>query len=224
MIKAVVFDLWETLIPATIDFVHLASLLKKGKVPMHDFLRRYELAVQLKKYRGVEELRKDFFKAFGEENKETLEEELYEVFFNRFDKIRYYPEAEEVLKKLKSEGYKLALLSNTESVHASEIVKKLSFEKYFDALCFSFEIGAIKPDEKVFRCALNELKIKPSEALMVGNSLRSDIGGAQKVGMHTCWINRKERPIDSVTVKSEFEISSLDKIFWVLGELNSNQK
>jgi len=224
MIKAIVFDLWETLIPATIDFVHLGSLIKTGGIPLNDFTFRYEKAVQLKKYKNFEELRKDFFKEFNQESNELLEKELYEIFFNRFDKIHFYPEVEKNLVKLKAQGYKLGLLSNTENLHAGDVAKKLKLENYFDAICLSFEIGALKPDKKAFAAVLKKLKVKPSEALMVGNSLRSDVGGAQSSGLHNCWLNRSSNHTGFGKAKPEFEILSLNDIYKVLGALNGSKK
>jgi len=224
MIKVIVFDLWETLIPASIDFVHVASIARHEHISLEDFIVRYEKAVQLKKYKDFEALRKDFFKAFKQEDKEDLERELYEVFLNRFDKIHFYPQVESTLSKLKSKGYKLALLSNTESIHAEEIKKRLHFENYFDFIGFSFELHALKPAPKTFNAVLKKLKVKPSEALMIGNSLHSDIAGSKAVGMHSCWINRNERSPDARGVKPEFEIPSLNEIFKILGALNVQEK
>jgi len=224
MIKAIVFDLWRTLIPATIDFVHLAALIKEENVSVPEFVERYEKAVQLKKYKNFEELRKDFFDAFSEEPNELLEQEIYEVYTNRFDKIRFFPETEKVLRKLKAEGYKLGLLSNTESLKAKELEDRLHFKDFFDEIVYSFEINAIKPDPKAFSAILKKLKVKPEEALMVGDSLRSDILGAQGVGMHNCLVNRLGKVLDSAKAKPEFEVKSLDEVFRALGVLNAQSK
>jgi len=221
VIKAVVFDFWRTLVPATIDFVHLESLLKKSNSNLDKFIPKYEGAVQLKKYSSFDQLRKDFFGAFKEENNNVLEQELYEIYVNRFDKINFFPDVVPCLSKLRSQGYKLGLLSNMESLGAKEAEEKLRLKEYFDALCYSYEIGVLKPDKKAFLYALKKLGVKPSEALMVGDSLRSDIAGAQGTGMHTCWLNRTGKIIDAAYAKPEFEITSLDYIYRVLGVLNA---
>ena len=51
------------------------------------------------------------------------------------------------------------------------------------------EYGIGKPDERVFRHALDQLGIDPSEAWMVGDRLEHDIGGAQSVGIYAIWVD-----------------------------------
>jgi putative hydrolase of the HAD superfamily len=222
MIKVIVFDLWNTLIPATIDFVRLKSLTKKGNSSLSEFIGRYERATQLKKYGSFEELRADFFNEFKGNEKFLGEEELYEIYFNRMDKINFFPDVEKNLVALKKEGYALALLSNTESVNAKAISKKLNLTKYFDYLFFSFDLGFVKPDKGAFLGALSKMGFGPQEALMVGDSLRSDINGSKNVGMHNCLINRSGNIFDVDKAKPDFEIKSLDGLFGVLKVLNSN--
>ena len=132
---------------------------------------------------------------------------------------------EQTLKKLKKEGYKIALLSKTESVQQKSLEKKIKLTNYFDFLGYSFEIGAVKPDKKMFQTVLSHFNILPSEAIMVGDSIRSDIGGAQSVGIHNCLIqwdklDRKYHP----EIKPEFKITKLDEILIILGDLNEKVK
>ncbi|MFA5764103.1 MAG: HAD family hydrolase [archaeon] len=221
MIKVVIFDLWRTLIPATIDFTHLFSLIKQTSLSVPEFVHEYEEAVQKKNYKNFEELHEDFLNYFKQEKTEILEQELNEIYFNRFDKIYYFPEVEATLKKLKKQGYKIALLSNTESIQQKKLEEKLKLKEYFDFLGYSFEIGAIKPDKKMFQTVLNNFKVKPDEAIMIGDSLRSDVGGAQSVGIHNCLITRDEfEKKFHPSIKPEFKITKLDELFRILGELN----
>ena len=224
MIKLIIFDLWRTLIPATIDFVHLFSLIKQTSLTVPEFVHEYEEAVQKKKYKNFEELHADFLNHFKQEKTEILEQELYEIYYNRFDKIYFYPEVEKTLIKLKKEGYKIALMSNTESLRQKEMEEKLKFKEYFDYLGYSFEIGEIKPHPKTFKTVLSHFNLDPKETLMVGDSLRSDIGGSQEMRMHNCQIERDhmEKKFHP-SIKPEFKITKLDEIFNVLGELDASK-
>ena len=224
MIKLVIFDLWRTLIPATIDFTHLFSLVNKSGMEIHEFVVKYEDAVQKKHYKDFEELRKDFFNYFGQVDNDLLEQELDEMYHNRFDKIYFYPEVEKTLIKLKEQGYSLALMSNTESLRQKDLEEKLKLKEYFDFLGYSFEIGAIKPDKKTFETVLSHFDVKKDEVIMVGDSIRSDVGGAQEMGLHNCLVERDN--IDKKyhpTIKPEFKITKLDEIFRILGVLNEKK-
>jgi 2-haloalkanoic acid dehalogenase type II len=221
LIKLIVFDLWNTLIPATIDFVRLSSMARHEGKSLSEFIERYERATQLKVYKNFDELKKDFFDAFNWESKEWLEKELQEVYTNRFDKIDFFPDVPSNLVELREKGYKLALLSNTESLGAKMLERKLNLKDYFDLLEYSFEAKAIKPDSKAFEAVLTKLNISPGKALMVGDSLRSDVAGAQKIGMHNCLINRLGKVIDAKSgIKPEFEVKSFSELRRVLGVLN----
>jgi putative hydrolase of the HAD superfamily len=220
LIKVIVFDLWNTLIPTTIDWPHLYSLIGKQHIRLGDFIARYERATQIKNYKDFEDFRKDFLKEFGPDS-DLLEQELYEVYVNRLDKIYFFPEVVEVLKKLKKEGYKLALLSNTENIAFDKVEARLRLSEYFDFLGLSCNIKAVKPDAKMFDSIIKKFKVSSREVLMVGDSLRSDIAGAKSAGMHSAWINRKGKSFDFAKIKPEFELNTLKDIYKVVGVLNA---
>lgn len=224
VIKVIVFDLWNTLVPATIDWPHLISLTKKEHMNLGEFIGKYESATQTKRIDSYDDLRKSFFAAFDQFDNLLLEQELYEVFINRLDKIGFFPDVEHNLIKLKSQGYKLALLSNTENIAFEKVKEKTNLEKYFDFFCLSCDVGTIKPDKKMYDCVLKKGHVLPKEALMVGDSLRSDITGAQNSKMHACWLNRPKKSFDLANIKAEFEINTLDDIYRVLGVLNGESK
>jgi 2-haloalkanoic acid dehalogenase type II len=227
MIKVVIFDLWNTLIPTTIDWPLVFSLVKKNNpnnkdVHVGDFIRRYEELTQLKKYPTFEVFRKDFVEGFDGDAL-LLEQELCEIFVNRLDKIHFFKDTLPALKKLKKDGYKLALLTNTENLAFEKVDSILSISKYFDYLGLSYEINAVKPDKRMFLSVVNNFKVNPSECLMIGDSLRSDITGAKNVGMHQAWINRPGRSYDLAKITPEFELNTLKDIDKVLGVLNAKR-
>ncbi len=76
-----------------------------------------------------------------------------------------YPWTHEVLDKLKSQGYRLFLLSNWDQT-AREILGKFKLERYFDEIIVSSEAGCEKPDPQIFQLALKRMQSKPSEAYM----------------------------------------------------------
>lgn len=220
MIKAIIFDLWDTLIPSTVDFRLVARLAKKEHLPLTYFIHKYERAVQLKPYKNFSALHKDFLRAFKREPHELLEEEFKEVYFARTKRINFFPETKKVLLSLRKEGYKTALLSNTENLLTQKIENHTHLSKYFDVMCPSYSIHLIKPDRKAYALVLKKLKVRPHEALMVGDSLRADIFGSKRAGLHNCLINRSCKVIDYKVAKPDFVIKSLKELESVLGELN----
>ncbi len=228
MIKVVIFDLWNTLIPTTIDWPLVFSLVKKNNpknkvVDVGEFIKRYESATQIKKYSSFEAFRNDFIKSFDGDAL-LLEQEFCEIFINRLDKIHFFEDALFALKKLKKDGYKLALLTNTENIAFEKVDSIINVSKYFDYLGLSYEIKALKPDKKMYKSVTNYFKVKENECLMIGDSLRSDITGAVNVGMHAAWINRPKKSYDFAKITPEFELNTLKDIDKVLGVLNGKKK
>lgn len=83
---------------------------------------------------------------------------------------------------LKDRGYKVGLLSNTES----PTVRFFHRQGYtmFDATVFSCDEGTAKPERRIYEIALERLGVKPHEAVFIDD--RADfIEGAQKLGIHT---------------------------------------
>lgn len=87
-----------------------------------------------------------------------------------------------MLAALKAARTKLALCSNCsfDEVHDFD---KSDLSKYFDAVVFSYEAGVAKPDEKIYRICADKLAILPSECLYVGDGGSHELYGAQSVGM-----------------------------------------
>jgi len=80
--------------------------------------------------------------------------------------------------------------------------------------------GACKPDPRVFLYALGKLGREPGEVLMVGDSLRRDIGPAKKIGMMTAYAGYGDR--NSLEDREEEADVTLTSIRDVLQVVNGN--
>ena len=100
-----------------------------------------------------------------------------------------YQGAREILEKLNQQAT-LALITNGLSQVQRARVERLSIETYFDAIVISHEIGASKPGREIFEATFRALGSPPKDtALIVGDSLTSDIRGGVNYGIATCWYN-----------------------------------
>ena len=95
------------------------------------------------------------------------------------------PDAEEVLPWLKNRGSRLGLICNT-GITPGTALRQLLAEGgvagYFDVMIFSNEAGIRKPDPEIFHLAAQELGVEPSQAVHVGDNLRVDVWGAKNAG------------------------------------------
>lgn len=123
----------------------------------------------------------------------------------------FLPGAPEALEAL-SRKYKLYLASNgTAKVQAGRL-KSANIGHYFQEIFVSQEIGANKPDLVYFqRCFAKIPGFDPRKAMMVGDSLTSDILGGQQAGMVTCWVNPQGKP-GRQDIRPDYEIQGLHQL------------
>ncbi len=108
----------------------------------------------------------------------------YEDFFAAYrDVFSLNPPVIELYKKLKGK-YRLILLSNTDVVRFSFIKEKFPEILIFDAHVLSFEVGAMKPDPKIYRKALERAEAEASDCLFI-DDMEENIKGAADLGLKT---------------------------------------
>lgn len=67
-------------------------------------------------------------------------------------------------------------------------LEALGIEEYFDATVFATPEEALKPDPDPFHWALEEMGVPPNRAVHVGDSLESDVKGAEAAGVRSVWL------------------------------------
>jgi len=99
-------------------------------------------------------------------------------------------DALDLLKSLKSENVKIAIVSDLTTNIQLRKIHKLGISKYVDVVVTSEEAGSEKPHSIMFLLALNKLGVSPSEAMMVGDNTVADIEGANFVGLDTVLLKK----------------------------------
>ena len=97
-----------------------------------------------------------------------------------------FPHAEDVVKAL-SEKLPVTLLTNGITVIQRARLSRTPIRQWIDDVVISQEVGAAKPDPRIFEIALNGLDAR--DALMIGDGVRSDVEGANRAGIDVCWYN-----------------------------------
>ncbi len=187
MIKAVIFDLYGTLLYNKDRHERIVKIIGEENRNLYDKMRR--------KWQG-HKFNKDaeFFQEFIKEAK--LPEKMLPILLKYWNsQIKYthlYHDTEKMLKALKKKGLKLGVVSNSFPI-TNKIISRLKIGKYFDAVILSFQIGVVKPDEKIYRIALKKLKAKPEETLFIGDDFKNDVKAAKKIGMKTFYVRTKRK-------------------------------
>ena len=103
-------------------------------------------------------------------------------------RIAPFPGAIEVLRKIRGAGStRLGLVTNGASDKQRAKINQHGLETFFDCIVVEGEFGCGKPDERVFRHALQMLETAPADAWMVGDNLLHDIAPAQALGLRGIW-------------------------------------
>ena len=128
----------------------------------------------------------------------------------------FLPGAEEAVKKL-HETYRLFLVSNGTATVQHSRLTSAGLYPYFEQVFISQEIGYNKPDKAYFdRCFERIPGFSPEKALMVGDSLTSDIKGGINAGVKTVWVNPAHK--DCGSFRPDYEIEGLSQLEALLEE------
>lgn len=104
-----------------------------------------------------------------------------------------YPEVPSVLKALKSEGVKIAILSNGSPEMLGSAARSAAIEPLLDAIFSVDEVHRFKTDPAVYEMVTNAWRMYPAK-ISFQSSNRWDIAGAARFGFHAVWINRSGQP------------------------------
>jgi len=78
---------------------------------------------------------------------------------------------------------KLAIISNTDTLHFNHILNHFSIMSFFEKMITSFEVGILKPERGIYEIALQRMSVQAKHSVFVDDKFEN-IAGAQAVGMH----------------------------------------
>ena len=102
------------------------------------------------------------------------------------------PEAEQMLQTLQAKGYRLFAASNSFGHLQRSRLEHAGILHYFEDTYISMDIGYDKPDIRFYQEALRRCGLQPSEVLMIGDSMTTDVLGAQAAGIDAIYFDRQK--------------------------------
>ena len=200
MIKAVFFDIDDTLYD-TSGFARLArkaaiNVMIDAGLPLSSD-EAYKLLKEIIKEKGSN-YDKHFNiltkRVFGEEKPLLIALGMITYHNVKFALLRLFPKTPSTLIYLKSKGYHLGVISDGITIKQWEKLIRLGLNHFFDEVVTSEEAGVEKPDEKIFRLALDRMGCQPTKSIMIGNKFNKDIIGAINIGMSAILVNSELTP------------------------------
>lgn len=111
------------------------------------------------------------------------------------NRIDAYAEVGDVLRDLRRRGLTLAICSNWDwDLHDAVASAGLTGE--FDVVISSAWVGARKPHPRIYSHTLDQLGVAPTEVLFVGDTWACDVDGPRAAGMHTVYLRREHLGTD----------------------------
>lgn len=189
MIKAVIFDMFETLVT-----------LFSGPVFMGKQIAE-EIGIEEAKFREIWDP-SDNDRTLGKRTLEDVIEEslrvndrycreLFDSIIGKrkrmiqtsFEQTNIHSEIVPLLKSLKEQNIKIGLITNC-YFEERDIIKNSVLNDYFDVMCMSCELGMKKPDVRIFHKCMEDLGLEPAECLYIGDGGSLELETAKSVGMY----------------------------------------
>jgi putative hydrolase of the HAD superfamily len=207
--KAVIFDLWDTLVewPVADAEVLKERIAALVTVDPEEFERRWRDGYRASQTGPLA----DSYRALGlpDEHVESHVAARHE-FARRALRLR--PGARETMARLRERGVKIGLITVcSEEVPAAWPETELA--GLFDAETFSSDCGLIKPDPEIYLATARALDVDPNDAIFVGDGANDELGGAERVGMTpVLFVPRGEPQWAALAGWTGLRITSLDGV------------
>ena len=204
-IRAVTFDLWNTLLTSTPGAVEIRSrswrevIVERGLDIGDDLLHgtlsmlpaRFDEEWRAGRQYGPTEALADCFTAFGDRLASEDRDALAAAFEAASYELKVAPvaDAAEVLSAVAATGVAVGIISDTTLAvgrHLRTYLDQHRILQHVTFAAFSDEVGVYKPDPAIFRATLDGLGIDdPTTVAHVGDLMRTDVAGARAMGMVT---------------------------------------
>ena len=137
-----------------------------------------------------------------------------------YKKLSTFPEVIDVLKKLKNEKVKLAILSNGTYDLLEELVVKNQLENIFDDIFSIEDVKVFKPNSKVYNLPIKRYNFEKEEIFFLSSNTW-DVSGAGNFGFNAIWVNRNHSIFDNLDFKPKIEIKNLSELIDIV-KIKSN--
>ena len=143
---------------------------------------------------------------YPEDEARKLAEAAFEVFFAWRNRVVFFPHALEMLQTL-SARYPIYALTN-----GNADTTRTGISQYLRGAISSAQVGASKPDPRIFQAALDQAGVQAHQCVHIGDHLDDDIKGANAVGMHSIWVNLDKTQSVDRALQPSFEVTHLSEI------------
>lgn len=211
MIKAVIFDLDDTLISEK-EYVRSGFrqvAINISKEYNLDIDKVYELLLDT-----FEEDSKNVFNRVFDKLNISYEiddiKKLVEIYRGHKPEIKLYDDAKYILDTLYKKGIKLGMITDGYKITQRNKLEVLNIENYFEYIVVTDELGREfwKPHSRPYEIMKDKLDLDYDEMVYVGDNVSKDFVTANKLGMNTIFINRIDGVYSGIEMDDEYLANS----------------
>ena len=186
MIKAVIFDMFETLVTLFEGRTYFGENIAADVGADPKEFRKAWHATEDDRTTGkltiaeAAEKTLRLLDIYDEEKVNTIVRKRREALGDTFSGIP--DSSEELLKELHNRNIKIGLITNAFS-DERDFIRGCRLFPYFDAVRISYEEGLLKPDHSMYLSIMDELRAEPQECLYVGDGGSKELYAARELGM-----------------------------------------
>jgi len=140
---------------------------------------------------------------------------LYDDLMQAYLELKPYEEVHQVLSKLKSAGYKIAILSNGSPAMLEAAIRGANIEDLLDASLSVNDVQIFKPDPRVYELATKAFNVEPQQVLFQSSNAW-DASGAAAFGFKVMWVNRFSQRPERLPAKPDYEATNLNQLLELL--------
>lgn len=239
MIKAVIFDLDNTLCNSTVVIENI----------LRNIFTKYLKYFPDKNVEGLISLNIRTFQKLISDPNVPLSAAIICVWFEIFEQLQIKPPLKiilrlieyirseankkirlidgtlELVSYLKLKGIKIGVLTNGVFIDQANKLVKLKLDSFIDYLVTSDMCACDKPNPKIFRYLLNKMCVSPDQVVMIGDDIVADIKGANNLGIRTIYLkNSNSGNIGKKFVKPDYIKTNHKDVLKLIEKLNSNYK
>ena len=193
MIRAVIFDMYETLIThyhGKSPLYFSSQMAEEAQVPLEKFQEIWR-GRECERTVGKLSL-EDTLRLIIKENTSCSEKEIYQKVVQMAEKriataeecFRHlHPEILPMFEELKKRKIKIGLISNCFSEEAN-VIRESCLAPYFDVMCLSYELGMRKPEKEIYQLCADKLAVSLKDCLYIGDGGSNELEAARCLGMN----------------------------------------
>jgi 2-haloalkanoic acid dehalogenase type II len=174
-----------------------------------------------KRFRTVRQLFVEAFTSMGMQLRVELKSDYVSDAVERLcnyvnNNTEPYPDVPKTLETLKSEGYRIGVISDADGDDLTLQLESAHVFKFIDTVTSSSEAMSYKPNSRIFELALTKMRCKPTQSCHIGDTQEFDVVGANRMGLRSFLVTHGKTEVKMWLPKPTYVIKELSEVVPIL--------